>query len=123
MRSSVRILLLLVSILTSPLTLNAQEIKNITVTAYSYEGQKRITASGKIVCVGHIALSRDLEKKYKIKFGDQIIVKGIGTYEFQDRMPFQKNMCDIYFASKKEAILFGKKHNRIIQIVRKNQSK
>ena len=45
-----------------------------------------ITASGKRVRIGMIALSRDLEKEFGFHFGDKVILKRFGSYVFEDRM-------------------------------------
>jgi 3D (Asp-Asp-Asp) domain-containing protein len=82
----------------------------IAATAY-FHG--KFTASGIRVRVGHIALSKDLREKFKPKFGDKIILEGIGEFEFQDHMPPQwSKKCDIYFNNLQKALEFGKKRCR-----------
>lgn len=98
----------------------------VEVTAYNAEvGQTdstpTITASGKTVKIGYVALSRDLEKKYNLKFGDIIYIPILNRYknypvfyEFQDRMNKRiKNSVDIFLWDKKKALRFGRRNFEI----------
>lgn len=67
-----------------------------------------ITASGARVRLGICAISRDLEK-LGFTFGRSIYVKGLGSFEIQDRMHRRwKNRIDILVMSKRQARRFGK---------------
>lgn len=85
----------------------------VTVTAYSADiaqtdSTPNITASNKKVAPGYVALSRDLEKDYGLKFGDMVHLDGFGTFEFQDRMHKRKTrQVDIFMEQKKDAVQFG----------------
>jgi 3D (Asp-Asp-Asp) domain-containing protein len=85
----------------------------VTVTAYhpgAYaKGSPRgITASGKRVAEGMLAVSRDVERNLNLDFGDQVLVHGMGVFKFQDRMnPRCKKKVDVYMKSTKKARAFG----------------
>ena len=85
----------------------------VKVTAYSATPQETdedpyVTASGKRVRQGIVALSRDLEKKLMLKFGDQVILEGIGMFIFEDRMHIRKTrQVDLYMQSRQAALQFG----------------
>lgn len=82
-----------------------EDIGTITVTAYHL---KTPTSSGYRPFVGCIALSRDLEKKHKIKFGDIVAIKGVGLFIFADRMPPQwSRRSDMYLPSVSACHQFG----------------
>lgn len=81
-----------------------------------------ITASNKKVKIGYIALSRDLEEKYNLQFGDVIYIPKLSNYEgiltdffiFEDRMNKRfTNAVDIFLWSKKDAVNFGRKQFEI----------
>ncbi len=60
-------------------------IKNINVTYYTNieeetDEEPDVMASGRIVYEGAIAISRDLKKKYNLKFGDIIYLESINRY-------------------------------------------
>ena len=85
----------------------------VKVTAYSATPQETdedpyVTASGKRVRQGIVALSRDLGKKLMLKFGDQVILEGIGMFVFEDRMHIRKTrQVDLYMQSRQAALQFG----------------
>jgi 3D (Asp-Asp-Asp) domain-containing protein len=87
----------------------------VDVTAYSPTKRETdstpfITASNKRVQEGYIAISRDLEPY--LKFGDQVYIEGLGTYEVQDRMNKRwRNKVDVFFCNTKDAWKFGKLKN------------
>ena len=83
----------------------------VTVTAYHHcPGSKGITASGRRVKVGMIALSRDLERNLNMDFGDRVLLHGMGIFEFQDRMAARWNKkADIYLDNQGKARNFGVK--------------
>lgn len=81
----------------------------VTVTAYHHcPGSKGITASGRRVKVGMIALSRDLERNLNLHYGDHVLLHGMGVFEFQDRMASRwHKKVDIYMDSQGKARRFG----------------
>lgn len=85
----------------------------VVVTAYNPEASQTdktptITASNKKVKEGMIALSRDIEKKYGFKFGDDVFLLGLGRFIFEDRMNKRwTNRVDILMFSEKKAKSFG----------------
>src|SRR5437870_4701440 len=86
----------------------------VTATAYS---SGTITASGLRVRPGHIALSRDVEGLLHARFGDAIVLEGIGTFEFQDRMPwYWHRRVDLYLPPKSRAMQFGIKRHVILSM-------
>lgn len=89
----------------------AKEI-NIFITAYTLEechANKGITASGKKVKVGMVAVSPDLMKK-GLKFGEKIEIENLGTFVVADRTSKRlKNTIDIFMNSSKSARKFGKR--------------
>lgn len=95
-----------------------QPIGILTTTNYC---QGKITASTKIVKPGDIALSHDIEKKYRLKFGDLIYLDGEKEpYVFTDRMPAQwKRHADLYSRSCKTAEEYGVR-KRMLWFIRKN---
>ena len=94
-----------------------QPMEVVTTTNYC---QGKITASSQVVKPGDIALSHDLERKYKLKFGDLIYVEGEPEpYVFADRMPAQwQRHVDLYTRSCKTAKEYGIK-KRMLWFVRK----
>jgi 3D (Asp-Asp-Asp) domain-containing protein len=83
----------------------------VTVTAYhNCPGSKTlgITASGKRVKAGVIAVSRDVERNLNLDFGDQLLLHGLGVFEFQDRMASRwRQKVDIFMDSENRASRFG----------------
>lgn len=85
----------------------------VTVTAYhpgvtAPGSPKGITASGRRVSEGMIAVSRDVEKNLNLDFGDRLLVHGMGVFDFQDRMhPRMRHKVDIFMKSYKKARRFG----------------
>ena len=89
----------------------------ITTTNYC---QGTTTASDSKVKPGDIALSHDIEKKHKLKFGDLIYLEGEKEpYIFTDRMPGQwERRADLYSRSCKTAKEYGVQ-KRMLWLVRK----
>lgn len=89
----------------------------ITTTNYC---QGTTTASDSKVKPGDIALSHDIEKKHKLKFGDLIYLEGEKEpYIFTDRMPGQwERRADLYSRSCKTAKEYGVR-KRMLWFVRK----
>lgn len=83
----------------------------VTVTAYHHcPGSKGITASGQRVKRGIIAVSRDLERNLQLRYGDRLLLHGMGVYEFQDRMASRwHKKVDVYLDSQRKAYRFGVK--------------
>jgi 3D (Asp-Asp-Asp) domain-containing protein len=86
----------------------------VTVTAYSYpdaycpSSSKGRTASGTRVKEGILAVSRDIEERMNLGFGDQVLLHGLGVFEFQDRMSSRmKKKADIYMSCRQKAGRFG----------------
>lgn len=80
------------------------------VTAYSLHGSPTgLTASGKVpVAMCTIAAPRH------IPFGTPVKVEGVGYFLVQDRMSKKyPRRWDIYFATHREAVEFGKKKLKI----------
>jgi len=85
----------------------------VSVTAYSYSGGAppyNVTASGKRVREGMLALSRDVERDLGLNFGDQVLLHGLGVFEFQDRMASRwVQKADVFMHSDYKARRFGVK--------------
>jgi 3D (Asp-Asp-Asp) domain-containing protein len=85
----------------------------VTVTAYSYSGGQPphgITASGRRVKEGMVAVSRDLERSLQLDFGDRVLLHGLGIFQFQDRMAQrQRKKVDVFMQSDSKARRFGVK--------------
>jgi len=113
----------------------AEPIKvHVTLTAYSArkcetDSTPTITASGKKVRPGIVALSRDLEALFDFKFGDNVILEGHKTLTFEDRMHKRKKLqVDIFMVKTKDALKFGVKTGILIlegkkELVSNNQQK
>ena len=79
----------------------------VTVTAYSHSGK---TASRRRVRPGVVALSRDVERALGVTFGEPVVLKGLGTFVFDDRMAARhRRRADIFVASPRAARRFGVK--------------
>ena len=93
---------------------------HVTLTAYSArkcetDSTPTITASGKKVRPGIVALSRDLETLFGFKFGDKVILEGHGPLVFEDRMHKRKKLqVDIFMSKTKDALNFGVKKGILI---------
>jgi hypothetical protein len=89
----------------------------ITTTNYC---QGVMTSADVKVKPGYIALSHDLEKQHRLKFGDLIYLEGeTEPYEFMDRMPPQwERRADLYSRSCKDAREYGVQ-KRMLWFVRK----
>jgi 3D (Asp-Asp-Asp) domain-containing protein len=86
----------------------------VTVTAYHpgvYDpatGRKGVTASGRKVREGIVAVSRDVERSLNLEFGDRVLLHGLGVFDFQDRMSSRlRKKVDIYMDCTKKARRFG----------------
>jgi 3D (Asp-Asp-Asp) domain-containing protein len=77
----------------------------VTVTAYSHSGK---TASGRRVRPGIVALSRDVEQALGVTFGERVVLEGLGTFVFDDRVSARlRRRVDIFVASPHAARTFG----------------
>lgn len=76
-------------------------LTSATVTVYHPEESQTddtpyISASGRFVYEGQVALSRDLFKK-GIKYGDKVEIEGLGEFVVEDKMnPRFKDSIDIF---------------------------
>ena len=89
----------------------------ITTTNYC---QGIMTSADVKVKPGYIALSHDIEKQHRLKFGDLIYLEGeTEPYEFMDRMPPQwSRRADLYSRICKDAREYGVQ-KRMVWFVRK----
>ena len=77
----------------------------VTVTAYSHTGK---TASGQRMWPGIVALSRDVEQALGVTFGAHVVVAGVGTFVFADRVSTRlRRRVDIFMPSPQAARRFG----------------
>jgi 3D (Asp-Asp-Asp) domain-containing protein len=92
----------------------------VEVTAYNptecqTDSTPYLTASNKIVRPGIVALSRDLEEDFGFTFGDTVILDGIGSFIFEDRMNARwRRRVDILMSSWEDARKFGRKDSYLI---------
>lgn len=96
----------------------------VTVTAYhpgvrAPDSRPGITASGTRVREGIVAISRDLEYRLDMEFGDKVRLVGLGVYEFQDRMASRcRKKVDIFMKSYWKARRFGvRRHVLLVKLV------
>ena len=84
----------------------------VTTTNYC---RGRITSADVKVKPGYIALSRDIKKQHKLKFGDLIYLEGeTEPYVFMDLMPPQwKRRADLYIKDCKPARKYGRQKKRL----------
>lgn len=93
---------------------NASGVR-VRVTAYNpmwkkKRGHPRQTASGRWVRPGIVALSRDVERALGVTFGDQVVLEGLGTFVFDDRVSIRhRRHADIFMESYQAAREFGVK--------------
>ncbi|OPX19695.1 MAG: hypothetical protein BZ151_07875 [Desulfobacca sp. 4484_104] len=92
----------------------------VTVTAYhpgvrARDSRPGITASGRRVQEGMVALSRDVEYMLDLEFGDEIRLEGLGVYQFQDRTAYRcRKKADIFLNSYRKARHFGVRRNVLL---------
>ena len=80
------------------------KITGYNATVNQCDDTPNITASNKAVRLGMVAVSRDLEKRYNLNFGDYVFIKGLGLFEFQDRLNKRiTNTIDILCWNRKTA--------------------
>lgn len=110
-----------VTLLAAPRPTIGVTMSIVTVTAY-HPGvycpvtyRKGITASGEKVQEGMVAVSRDVENKLNLDFGDRLMLHGLGVFEFQDRMARRcRNKVDIYMKCKQKARHFGVRRHVVL---------
>ncbi len=115
--------LLTLGVCVLPRTTMSVSMSIVTVTAYHpgvYGGhnQRRVTASGKKVKEGMVAVSQDVERMLSLDFGDRVLLHGLGVFEFQDRMSYRKRQkVDIFMRCLKKARRFGiKRHVLLVKL-------
>lgn len=92
----------------------------VVVTAYNpiecqTDSTPYLTASNKPVRPGIVALSRDLEEEIGFVFGDTVVLEGLGSFIFEDRMNKRwKRRVDILMSSREDAKKFGRKHSYLV---------
>ena len=97
------------------------DISNITITSYNNEIQQcddtpNIMASNRLVYEGAVAISRDLKKKYNIKYGDLVYIKVFDSFfVIEDTMNERiKNTIDVFKFDKKESLKINFKNQDVI---------
>lgn len=122
MRTFMIICLLGVGLLLLPQTTMGVKMSIVSVTAYSYNGGQppyNITASGKRVKEGIVAVSRDVERNLNLRFGDRVLLHGLGVFEFEDRMASRWSLkADVFMHCNQKARCFGvKRHIVLVKLV------
>ena len=93
-------------------------LDNITITSYNNEAEQtdsspHIMASNRMVYEGAVAISRDLRKKYNLKWGDIVEVFN-DYYVIEDLMNDKyKNRIDIFSFSKEKSKSIHYKHQKV----------
>ena len=103
------------------------ELKSLDVIATAYnavpgqtDSSPHIMASNNTSYIGALAVSRDLINEYGLKFGDIIIIKGMGMFIVQDTMNARyTKRIDILFPTVRAAKRFGQQKVEIFWIVEK----
>ena len=97
------------------------DISNITITSYNNEIQQcddtpDIMASNRLVYEGAVAISRDLKKKYNIKYGDLVYIKVFDSFfVIEDTMNERiKNTIDVFKFDKNESLKINFKNQDVI---------
>ncbi len=93
----------------------------VTVTAYhpgrggGCSSPNGTTASGTKVREGIMAVSRDVESTMALQFGDNLILEGLGQFEFQDRMASHcRKKADVFMSCGQKARAFGVRRNVLL---------
>jgi 3D (Asp-Asp-Asp) domain-containing protein len=101
-----------------PQTTMCVNMSIVTVTAYSYSGGSppyNITASGRTVREGMMAVSRDVERNLGLQFGDRVLLHGLGVFDFQDRMASRWTLkADVFMQTDGKARRFGVKRHIVM---------
>jgi len=86
------------------------KVSRLPVKVTAYTQHRHVTASGRQVRRGVIALSPDLERTLGVEFGDRVVLEGLGTFVFEDRTAaYWRRRVDIFMESPKAARQFGVK--------------
>lgn len=95
------------------------ELKGITITSYNNEESQtddtpHIMASNRMVYEGAIAISRDIKDKYKLKWGDFVLINSDRLYVIEDLMNERyKNQIDIFGFNKEWSKTINFKNQKI----------
>lgn len=98
------------------LILIALFLGNMNVTAYrsvpeQTDSSPYLTSIGERVCKDGVAVSQDLLKSKKIKYGDWVYIEGIGLKRVNDTMHSRfKNHVDVWVRTLDEEKKFHKKY-------------
>lgn len=118
MKKLATLCLILVGVFSLPKPTLSVSMSIVTVTAYSYnggQGRHGLTASGRKVKEGMVAVSRDVEKMLNLGFGDRVLLHGLGVYEFQDRMASRMSKkVDVFMNCDSKARRFGVKRHVVL---------
>jgi 3D (Asp-Asp-Asp) domain-containing protein len=85
----------------------------VTITAYAStrdqcDDTPHITAAGRSVRVGVLAVSDDLYRELKLSYGQRVLIPGYGLFEVHDRMDRRwKRRVDIWESDPEAARRFG----------------
>lgn len=97
------------------------ELNNITITSYNNESKQtdntpNIMASNRLVYEGAIAISPDIKRKYKLKYGDLVYINALQRYYvIEDLMNSKfKNKLDIFSFDKQWSLKLNLKNQSII---------
>lgn len=91
--------------------LNSRSKIPVTVTSYCLKSKM---SNGQKTHHGAIALSRDLVRDLKVRFGDTVEVQGLGTFIYKDHMPNQwRRRVDVWLPNYKQCSSFGIKLSQI----------
>ena len=83
-------------------------IMNVSMYTPYDEGVGELTASGKRVRKGHVAMG------WKYPFGTRIYIEGLGEFTVEDRGgTITNNHVDVYTDSYDEAIQFGRRNLKV----------
>lgn len=90
-------------------------VANVSITAYrsvpsQTDNSPYHTSTGERVCQDGVAISQDLLKSGKVKYGDWLYIPGIGLKRAKDCMHHRhKNSVDVWVGSLKEEQEFHRK--------------
>jgi 3D (Asp-Asp-Asp) domain-containing protein len=85
----------------------------VTITAYT---RGWVTASGTRPRPGTLALSRDVERDLRVRFGMRVCLEGLGAFTFRDRMPgYWRRRVDLFLPSHQSARTFGRQQG-VVQV-------
>jgi 3D (Asp-Asp-Asp) domain-containing protein len=97
------------------------DISNVSITSYNNKVEQcddtpNIMASNRLVYEGAVAISRDLKRKYQIKYGDLVYIKILDSFfVIEDTMNERiKNTIDVFKFDKKESLKINFKNQDII---------